>query len=159
MNKRMSYLLYYFIFSSIHLFIGAPYKFCNTEILMMPQSILLRLSTYARLVSYDAKEQISISAQTAEREQDELQRRWFSEAAVALSKRDYHAMIYHDDLQGKDYLQSHQSLLNCLKDKAPSKTTVFRWFKEFGFSSTSLDDDDRYGRPVTVCSVQNVLQE
>ena len=67
-------------------------------------------------------------------------------------------MIYYANLQGKDYLQSHQSLLNCYKDKAPSKTTVFRWFKEFGFGSTSLNDDDRCGRPVTVCTEQNVAR-
>ena len=79
-------------------------------------------------------------------------------AAVSLSKRDYRAMIYYANLQGKDYLQSHQSLLNCYKDKAPSKTTVFRWFKEFGFGSTSLNDDDRCGRPVTVCTEQNVAR-
>ena len=67
-------------------------------------------------------------------------------------------MIYYDYLQGKDYLQSYQSLSNCFKDTAPHKTTVFRWFKEFGFGSTSLDDDDRCGRPVTVCTEQTVAK-
>ena len=80
----------------------------------------------------------------------------FREAAVALSDRDYRAMIYYDYLQGKNYLQSHQSLLDCFKDKAPGKTTAFRWFKEFGFGRTSLEDEDRCGRPVIVHTEKNV---
>ena len=80
----------------------------------------------------------------------------FRIAAVSLSKRDFRAMIYYDYLQGKDYLQSHQSLLNCFGDKAPSKATIHRWIKVFGYGGTSLDDDDRCGRPVTVCNEKTV---
>ena len=72
------------------------------------------------------------------------------EAAVSLSRRDFRAMIYYDFLQGKDYQQSHESLCKCFRDKAPSLATVNRWFNAFVRGETSLDDDNRCGRPATV---------
>ena len=72
------------------------------------------------------------------------------EAAVSLSRRDFRAMIYYDFLQGKDYRQSHESLCKCFRDKAPSLATVNRWFNAFVRGETSLDDDNRCGRPATV---------
>ena len=72
------------------------------------------------------------------------------EAAVSLSRRDFRAMIYYDFLRGKDYRQSHESLCKCFRDKAPSLATVNRWFNAFVRGETSLDDDNRCGRPATV---------
>lgn len=72
------------------------------------------------------------------------------------SRRDFRAMIYYDYLQGKSFQQSLSSLAQCFGDQSPSRTTVFRWYKEFQFGRTTLADDDRYGRPVTVSTEQNV---
>ena len=51
-----------------------------------------------------------------------------------------------------------ENLQNVFGDRAPSRTFVYKWQKEYNSndSPTSFDDKDRPGRPVTVRSGDNV---
>ena len=49
-----------------------------------------------------------------------------------------------------------QSLKHCFGDQSPSKTTVFRWFKQFMFGARTLEDADRCGRMAIIITQENV---
>ena len=73
-----------------------------------------------------------------------------------LSNRDFRAMIYYDFTQGKSFQESSETLTKCFGDQAPSRSMVHKWFKEFQFGRRSLEDSDRYGRPISVATDGNV---
>lgn len=77
-------------------------------------------------------------------------------SSSGLSRRDFRAMIFYDFSQGKSYQQCHHTLKRCFGDQAPSKATVFRWYRHFLSGQTNIEDDDRCGRPPTSVTPENI---
>ena len=73
-----------------------------------------------------------------------------------LSNRDLRAMMFYDFMQGKSFQESSEILTRCFGDQAPSRSMVYKWFKEFQFGRRSLEDSDRHGRPISVTTDGNV---
>ena len=73
-----------------------------------------------------------------------------------LSNRDLRAMMFYDFMQGKSFQESSEILTRCFGDQAPSRSMVYKWFKEFQFGRRSLEDSDRCGRPISVTTDGNV---
>lgn len=61
-------------------------------------------------------------------------------------------------LQNKRPPQIHRELQEVLKDQAPSEPTVRKWFRLFQEGRTSVEDDQRSGRPVEAASPEKVQE-
>ncbi|XP_026323320.1 protein GVQW3-like [Hyposmocoma kahamanoa] len=73
-----------------------------------------------------------------------------------LNREHLRAMIFYDLKCGLTEQLSLERLQSALEDSAPSRATVFRWFKEFKIGRTNLEDDLRGGRPETAVTAENV---
>ncbi len=87
---------------------------------------------------------------------------WFRK--MELVKRDFRAMIYLHYRQEKLAVDSHQILYDVFSDQAPSRATVQRWFADFKRGRTSLEDENRSGRPAdavtpeTIAAVRDLIK-
>ena len=79
-----------------------------------------------------------------------------SASSVDLSRRDFRAMMYYDNCQGKSFQECFQSLKHCSGDQSPSEATIFRWFKQFMSGARTLEDDDRCGRMAMTVTQEDV---
>jgi len=68
---------------------------------------------------------------------------------MILLQQHFRAMIYYDFKAGLNPRDCLQRLTTALGNEAPSKTTVCKWYQEFRCGRTSLEDQDRPGRPPT----------
>ena len=66
---------------------------------------------------------------------------------MELRKDHFRAMILYDYQSGLHQDESVARLVAAFGDQAPSRSTVFRWFSEFKHGRTSLEDEERSGRP------------
>ena len=73
-----------------------------------------------------------------------------------LSNRDLRAMMYYDFIQGKSFQESSEILTRCFGDQAPSRSMVYKWFKEFQFRRTSLEGSDHCERPISITTDGNM---
>lgn len=82
-----------------------------------------------------------------------------------LIQEHFRAMIYYDFKSGLNPRDCLQRLTTALGDQAPSKTTVCKWYQEFRCGRTSLEDEDRPGRPPTATTavqedfIKRLIQE
>ena len=82
----------------------------------------------------------------------------FPDCRDSLAARDFRSMMFYDYLQGKTYTDSFKTLAKCFGKQAPSLATVHRWFKNFKWGKSSLENDDRCGRPVSALMEDKVAQ-
>ncbi|KAL0870302.1 hypothetical protein ABMA27_005324 [Loxostege sticticalis] len=75
---------------------------------------------------------------------------------MELTRENSRAMIYYDFRSGLTQKQCVDRMLSAFGDKAPSKTTIYRWFAEFQRGRVKLSDDPRQGRPKTAVTQENV---
>lgn len=66
-------------------------------------------------------------------------------------------MIYYDYKRGLNEMDSHENLQVAFGRCAPSRSTIFNWFKEFKRGRLNLKDAPRSGRPKTASIDENVL--
>ena len=69
---------------------------------------------------------------------------------MELTREHFRAMIFYDFRRGLSRQEGLNSLVATFGDEAPSKTTVNRWYQEFGLGRRSLQDEFREGRPKSV---------
>ena len=62
-----------------------------------------------------------------------------------MEKSEFHVLIKHCFLMGKNTVQAKQWLDKCYSDSAPSETTVKRWYADFKRSPTDTNDAKRSG--------------
>jgi hypothetical protein len=71
-------------------------------------------------------------------------------------------MIFYDHKSG---LNPNQRLQSAFGDEAPSRTTVFDWFREFRRGRAILEDEPRHEHPVSatsqtgIAAVQHLVKE
>ena len=82
----------------------------------------------------------------------------FPDCRDSLAARDFRSMMFYDYLQGKTYTDSFKTLAKCFGKQAPSLATVHRWFKNFKWGKSSLENDDRCGRPVSALMENKLAQ-
>jgi len=70
-----------------------------------------------------------------------------------LTKEHYRSYIFIEMKRGLSPTQIYQHLLQTDLENVPSRTTVFEWHNRFLNGRTSLHDDERIGRPLTVSNV------
>jgi [histone H3]-lysine36 N-dimethyltransferase SETMAR len=75
---------------------------------------------------------------------------------MELSPVHFRAMIFYDFKRGLDYTDSYKNLTEAFGDQAPSKKTVFNWFREFSRGRLSFEDDPRSGRPAETATEDNI---
>ncbi|GBP40634.1 hypothetical protein EVAR_32676_1 [Eumeta japonica] len=73
-----------------------------------------------------------------------------------LKHEHWRAMIYYDFKTGLSEEQCVQRLK--FNNGAPSRATVFRWFREFRNGRNSIQDEEHTGRPVSTVTRYNVLK-
>lgn len=73
-----------------------------------------------------------------------------------LTREHFRAMIYYDFRRGLTQKQCIEQLILTFGDEAPSKTTVYYWFKEFQRGRSMLTDEIKEGRPKSVVVQQNI---
>ena len=81
--------------------------------------------------------------------------RLFLTSTMELENRDFQAMIYYHLKRGLTYLESHKNLCEAFGSIAPGKSTVSKWFWEFGFGRSHFSDN-RCGRSVSAAIQENV---
>ena len=65
-------------------------------------------------------------------EQEKGNPRLFLTSTRELENRDFGAMIYYDLKRGLTYYESHTNLCEAFWSIASGKSTVSKWFREFG---------------------------
>ena len=78
-----------------------------------------------------------------------------------MDKNEFHVLIKHCYLIGKNIVQSQQWLEKCYPDCAPPKTTICRWYADFKRGRNDTNDAERSGEPneaVTPVNIQQVLK-
>ena len=68
----------------------------------------------------------------------------------------FRAMIYYDFKRKLPAAESLANLTVAFGEQAPSRATVFNWFAEFRRGRTSLEDEQRSGRPVSVVDDEKI---
>lgn len=82
-----------------------------------------------------------------------------------LSRRDFRVVILYNFKRGLSAEECLNEMISVFEDSCPSRSTVFRWYKQFQRGIFALDDDPHTGRPVeittpeNIASVQNLLKE
>ena len=71
---------------------------------------------------------------------------------MELENRDFRAMIHYYLKRGLTYHESHKNLCEAFGSIAPGKSTVSKWFQEFGFGRSHFNDDNRCGQPVSAAT-------
>ena len=67
-------------------------------------------------------------------------------------------MIYYNLKRGITYHESHKNLCEALGSIAPGKSTVRKWFPEFGFGRSHFIDDTCCGQPVFAATQENAAR-
>ena len=67
-------------------------------------------------------------------------------------------MIYYDLKRDLTYHESHKNLCEAFGFIAPGKSTVSKWFQEFGFGRSHFNDYNRCGRPVSAATRENATR-
>lgn len=75
---------------------------------------------------------------------------------MELNRRDFRAMIYYDYKSSLTASQSFDRLTAAFGDSSVSYATVKNWFAEFRRGRTSLEDEERSGRPSEAVTEDNV---
>lgn len=75
---------------------------------------------------------------------------------MALSRRDFRAMIYYDYKKGLKPQECYELLVTTFGESACSRATVFNWFAEFKRGRESFKDEARTGRPPTAVTREKV---
>jgi transposase len=57
---------------------------------------------------------------------------------------------------GKSAIETHEMLVEVYGDAAVTRKTVYKWSERFRSGSESIDDEDRPGRPSTLCTEENI---
>lgn len=73
-----------------------------------------------------------------------------------LGRSEFRAMIYYDFKCKLSAEESFERLTVALGSEAPSKPSIYRWFREFKFGRTTLKDGIRTGRPKTAVVQRNI---
>lgn len=73
-----------------------------------------------------------------------------------LNREHFRAMIFYDFRSNSTQQQCMERLVAAFGDEAPSKTTIYRWYKEFKSGRNSLSDEFREGRPPTAVVPANI---
>ena len=85
-------------------------------------------------------------------DQEKCNPRLFLTSTMELKNRDFLAMIYYYLKRGLTNHESHKNLGEAFRSIAPGKSTVSKWFWEFGFGSSHFSDDNRCGRTVSAAT-------
>ena len=77
---------------------------------------------------------------------------------MELENRDFRAMIYYDLKRGLSFQESYESLHKAFGPIAPAKSTVSKWYREFGFGREHLRDINTPGRPTSSATEENATR-
>ena len=91
-------------------------------------------------------------------DQEKGNHRLFLRSTMELENHDFQAMIYYDLKRDLTYHESHKNLCEALGSIAPGKTTVSKWFPEFGVGRSHSNDDNRCGQPVSAATQENAAR-
>ena len=72
-----------------------------------------------------------------------------------MEESEFHGLIKHCFLMGKNTVQPKQWLDKCHSDSAPSETTVKRWYANFQCSHTNTNDAYLSGHPNSAVVPEN----
>ena len=75
---------------------------------------------------------------------------------MELESRDFRAMIFYDFKRGLSVTDCSDQLSATFGESAPSKPTVYKWYREFSLGRKSIKVDPSPGRPVSVTTQENV---
>lgn len=75
---------------------------------------------------------------------------------MEISREGFRWIIFHNFRRGLSQQECVDELSSLYGDKAPSKTTVYRWYSEVNRGRSSVADEFREGRPKSVVVPQNI---
>lgn len=75
---------------------------------------------------------------------------------LVLKRNEMRAILWYNFKRGLDVDACFNELKSTIGDVAPSKTTVYLWFRKFRCGHFDLEDEPREGRPKTVTDDKNV---
>lgn len=75
---------------------------------------------------------------------------------MEISHENFRAMIFYDFRKGLTQQHCFESLHSTFGNEAPSKATVHNWYNEFKGGRSSLKDDEKPGRPISVVVPENI---
>ena len=81
-----------------------------------------------------------------------------STSEMELENHDFRAMVYDDMKRGLAFQESYEPLTKAFGYIAPSKSTVGRWFRDFGFGRGHLKDTKNPSRSVSVTTEENAAR-
>ena len=76
---------------------------------------------------------------------------------MEVSQESYRVMTFYDFKVGLTEDQCVERLHSAFHDEAPSRATVFRWFREFQSGRDSFSDEERTGRPRAAGTPENIV--
>ena len=79
-------------------------------------------------------------------------------STMELENRDFRAMFYYDLKRGLTCHEFHNNLCEALGSIVPGKSTVSKWFREFGYGKSRFNDDNRCDRPVSAATQENAAR-
>ena len=81
--------------------------------------------------------------------------RVFLTSTMELENLDFRAMIYYDLKSCLTYHESYENLCEADGSIEPRKSSVSKWFCEFGFGRSNFNDDNRCCRTVSAAIQEN----
>lgn len=73
-----------------------------------------------------------------------------------MDRNEKRAVIKYLTFKGLSAVEISTELNSVLGDNAPSDATIYRWIAEFQRGRKSTEDEHRSGRPVDMCTDENV---
>lgn len=73
------------------------------------------------------------------------------------SKVEYRAILRYNFARGLTVDECLAEMLPVLGEDCPHRTTIFRWYREFGRGNFELEDAPRSGRPASSVSQENIV--
>ena len=77
---------------------------------------------------------------------------------MQLENRDFRAMVFYDLKRGLSFDKSYETLATVFGSIAPGKSTVSRWYREFGFGRQHLGNMNQPGRPLSAATQENAAR-
>ena len=74
----------------------------------------------------------------------------------SFSKQDIRTVMKFFDLDGKTTTELNTSLRNVFGESTPAEGTVRKWYRYFKDGRTSVEDEERSGRPVSASTDENI---
>ncbi|XP_071044612.1 protein GVQW3-like [Parasteatoda tepidariorum] len=75
-----------------------------------------------------------------------------------MDKKEFHVLIKHCYLMGKNTVETKAWLDQCYPGSSPGKPTIIDWFAHFKCGRTNVEDAPRSGHPEDVVNPENIIK-